>query len=158
MSRSPTLVALGQRFAGDDAVGLAVADRLRAAGVLVVEARDAADLVEALGAGGEVILVDALRGPGAPGSVRVIAPEDVDRDGAAAISSHGLDVPGAVALAAALHPGAPPPRLCIVGVVVGAVERFSPGLSPPVAAAVERAAEAVLELCGSPAKDRCYRV
>lgn len=135
-----TVIALGQRFAGDDAVGLLVGDRLRGApGIDVVEARDAIDLVEALGAGGEVIVVDAVRAPGEPGSVRVLAPEDLGQEVLPALSSHGLDVADAVALARSLHADTRPSRIRIVGVIAARTERFQEGLSPALAGSVDRA-------------------
>lgn len=141
---SPRVVALGQRFAGDDAVGLAVAAELRARGVPVREIADATGIVEALADGSDVILIDALLGAGEPGRVRVLSPEDLGRERLAAVSSHGLDVPAAAALARALYPGAG--RLSVVAVQIARAEPFAATLSPAVAAAVGAAAEAVTAL------------
>jgi hydrogenase maturation protease len=140
---SPRIVALGQRFAGDDAAGLAVADHLRAAGLPVLEVTSAVDLVSALDPPGDVILVDAVRGD-APGRVVELDPEALAGGGLAAVSSHGLDVPAAIALAAVLHG---PSRVRVVGIVIGPAPRFTEGLSAEVAAAVPLAAAAVRRLC-----------
>jgi hydrogenase maturation protease len=149
MPEGVLVVALGQRFGGDDAVGLAVGERLRGApGVVVVEARDAADLIEAIEAGGDVIVVDAVRCAGEPGTVRVLLPEDLGRE--ASVSSHGLDVAGAIALARALRPDAPAPRVRIVGVTIAGSDPFREGMSPAVAAAVEPAVQVVLRMTESP--------
>ncbi len=137
------MIALGQRLAGDDAVGLAVAEALRVRGVPVEVIEDPAGIVDAL-AGGDVILVDAIVGAGEPGGVRVLAPEDLGRGGIAAVSRHGLDVRGAAELSRVLYPGAG--RLQVVGVQIAGAERFVTGLSPPVSAAVGAAAEAVIAL------------
>jgi hydrogenase maturation protease len=150
---SAVVVALGRRFAGDDAVGPAVADRLRGtAGLTVIEALDAASLALAVAAGGDVIVVDALVAPGEPGTVRVLGPEDLGRDATASLSSHGLDVAGALALGRALHRGADPPRVRIVGVTVAKPDPLAEAMSPAVAAAVGRAVQEVLTLVGEPGK------
>lgn len=142
------VIALGQRLAGDDAVGLAVADRLRAIaaeGVEVVEVPDAAALVEMLSTPRVVVIVDAVIGDEA-GRVIAIDPRAIASSGLALVSSHGMDVPSAIALAEALDPGAIAPAIHIVGVTVARAARFSEGMSPLVASAVEAAAEQVLSL------------
>jgi len=145
MTDPTRVIALGQRLAGDDAVGLAVADRLRAAGVSVTEIASATDLVAALEVPGDVVLIDAVLGD-EPGRVLVLAPDQLGRDGLAAVSSHGIDVQAALALAAALYPETMPRVVRLVGVVIGAGPRFTEGLSPAVAGAVQDAVERVLAL------------
>jgi hydrogenase maturation protease len=140
------VIALGQRLAGDDAAGLAVADRLRARGLDPIEVASAADLVTALEAPGDVVLVDAVLGEPA-GSVLVLAPDDLAGGGLAAVSSHGIDVPSAIALASMLYPG--PRSVRVVGVVIGRAPRFTEGLSPEVAAGVEVATDRVIAIAGS---------
>jgi hydrogenase maturation protease len=143
------VIGLGQRYGGDDAVGLAVVARLRALGcpdgVELVEAPDAAHLVAALETPGRAIIVDALLGPGEPGRIHVITPGDLDAGGLSAVSTHGLDVPGAIALAAALYPSRAR-AVHIVGVEIARATRFREGMSPEVAAAVDGAVAAVLAL------------
>lgn len=131
------ILALGQRLAGDDAVALAAADALREAGVPVAEIASAADLVTALEEPGDVLLLDAFLGE-PPGALVDLEPSRIEHEGLAAVSSHGIDVPSALALAAALYPGGAASRVRILGVAVGAAPRFTEGLSPPVAAAVPR--------------------
>lgn len=142
---NPRVIALGQRLAGDDAVGLAVADRLRAAGVPVIEVASATDLVTALEAPGDVVLVDAVLGD-EPGRVLVVTPEQLGRDGIAAVSSHGIDVPAALALAATLYPETANRVVRLVGIVIARAPRFTEGLSPAVDNAVHTAVERVLAL------------
>lgn len=140
------IIALGQRLAGDDAVGLAVADRLRAAGRSVLEVASALDLVAALEAPGDVVLVDAvLADP--PGRLIVIDPDHLGRDALAAVSSHGIDVPAALALAATLYPEVAAARAVrLVGIAIGRAPRFTEGLSPPVAGAVQSAFQYIVDL------------
>ena len=130
---------------GDDAVGLFVAERLRAgslpAGVSVTALdRPGMALVEVLGRLDAAVIVDAVSTrelEWLPGTV-------VDLDAAqlrrvASASSHGLGVADALALAAALERG---PRIVrIVGVSVTGAS--GAGLSREVEQAVETACERV---------------
>ena len=142
MSGAGGLVAgIGQRFAGDDGVGIAVARALLAPapppGVDVRELTDPSRLID-LGAGRKlVIVVDALlaspvaaaddpdasgRGAVSVGDVLVLRPDELERGRATPVSSHGLGVAEALTLLAMLHP--PAPRIVLVGVVIGAARRF----------------------------------
>jgi hydrogenase maturation protease len=143
------VVGIGQRLAGDDGVGLRVAERVRALdlpGVEVASAASATDLIAALEGPERVIVVDAVLGPGEPGRLHVAAPEDFGAGRLVAVSTHGLDVPGAVAMARALYPETVAPSIRIVGVEIARADRLGEGLSAEVAMAVEGAARAVIDL------------
>ncbi len=130
------IAGMGQPAAGDDGVGLVVAARLRAAGVDARSVHDAADLIELLGVGEAVVLVDAVVGAGPVGTVRTLAPAALGGD-VRAVSSHAMSVPAALRMAEALHGRLP--RVDVVAVAIARPERFADGLSPPVAAAVPSA-------------------
>jgi hydrogenase maturation protease len=136
------IVGLGQCAAGDDGVGLAVIDRLLAdalpPGVEVRAVAEASALVPLLQAVDRVVLVDAALAA-TPGHVLVLAPE-VLRDLGPALSSHGLDVAQAVALARLLYPETVAPFVAVVAVTIARPSRDHAGLSAPVAQAVPRAA------------------
>lgn len=144
------VIGLGQRHGGDDAVGRAVIARLRAlappAAMELVEVDDPSALIEALLSERRVVLVDALLGAGDPGRVHHLAPEQLGQGALAALSTHGLDVPQAIALARSLYPDAVSPRIELVGIEIARATRFTEGLSPPVLAAVDEAAKAVMAL------------
>jgi hydrogenase maturation protease len=95
-----------------------------------------------------VIVVDAALGT-VPGRVHLLDPGDLGRGALAAVSSHGIDLPGAVALAGVLHPGSVA-RVRVVAVEITRAARFQEGLSEAVREAVPRAASAVLRLLGQP--------
>jgi hypothetical protein len=59
------------------------------------------------------------------------------------VSTHGLDVAGAIALARELFAGRASPAVRVVGVRIGLPTRGAVGLSPPVSAAVGLAASVV---------------
>jgi len=136
---------------GDDAVGLAVADRLAGerlpSGVGVCACtRPGVDLLDLLEGAAAAVLVDGMRGGSTPGSVYEIDPAALAPGGA--VSSHGLGVAEALALGRAL--GRLPARLHVVGIEIGPLR--GDGLSAPVAAAVEPACARVRSLlaaCGA---------
>jgi hydrogenase maturation protease len=141
--------ALGQPAAGDDGVGLAVLEALRAGGLgpdaELAMVLDPADLVPALGEPGPVVLVDAVVGP-APGTVLVLAPSDVAGWRSCSVSSHGIAMGTALALARSLSGGGEAADLTIVGIGIARPVVGRQGLSPAVAAAVPVAAASVRRL------------
>jgi len=139
------VIGVGQRYRGDDAVGLLVAERVRAMappGVEVLtESSDAAALLTAFEGADACLAIDSAHSGGAPGSVLLLGPDDVAAPRGAATSSHGNALAEAVALGAAL--GTLPGRFRIVA-VVGTDFRLGDALSAPVQAAVPNAVAAVL--------------
>jgi hydrogenase maturation protease len=144
------VIGVGTRR-GDDAAGLAVAERLALGelpqGVQVVRCERPLDLVERLRGADAVVLVDAVRSGAAPGTLHALRPDALAR--AASCSTHSLGVAEALALARALGRG--PQRIEIVGIEAGPLQGEE--LSPAVAPAVERAAawirRRVLALAGA---------
>ena len=143
------VVGVGQRLAGDDGVGVRVAERLRGLGLEDVEvafAASATDLIGALTGTRRVIVVDAVLGAGAPGHLHVATPEEFAAQRLVAITTHGLDLPAAVALARALYPETVAPEIQLVGVEIERPAGLAAELSPRATAAVEAAVRAVMAL------------
>jgi len=133
------IIGCGTDGRGDDAAGLLAARRLRALGGEALEhTGDGLALMELWAGAGDVILIDAVCGPGEPGGVLVwdarTAPLPADR---ARGSTHAFGVAEAVELARAL--GRLPRTLTVYGI---AGRRFETGTAPSaeVAAAAERVA------------------
>ena len=145
------VIGLGQRVAGDDGVGLAVVDALRArgvpAGVEVVCASEDAALVSLLETAVPVVLVDAVLGSPA-GDVLELDPAELARRDAHAVSTHGIGVADAVALARTLAPETVAPSVRVVAVTIERPARYETGLSPAGAAALPHAVARVLALVG----------
>jgi hydrogenase maturation protease len=145
---STRVIGIGQRTAGDDAVGLAVVDALAAAAlpddVVLLQLADPSALVAELV--GRVILVDAMLAPQAPGSVRVVSEADFAPLAKSGVSSHGIGVAQALAVARALGREA---EVVVVAVGIRAPTPFHMGLSPEVAAAVPDAVRTVRCLLAS---------
>jgi len=131
----PRVVALGNRFASDDAAAMRVAERLRDEGLEVVLAgRPGAGLLDLLDR--PCLLVDVVRYGVASGVLVEIPLERLAETAVAArsVSSHDLGPSSALRLGAAL--GRPAPR----GVFLGLGGRaFGPGetLSPEVERALD---------------------
>ncbi len=143
------MIAIGQRVGGDDGVGYAVLERLQAdgvpAGVELVRADEDAALVGLLETAAPVVIVDAVLGA-PPGLVVELAPADLAAGGCTPVSTHGLGVAQAIALAHAVAPDGVAPSIRIVGVTIERPTRYAQALSPAVAAAVAPAAARVRAL------------
>lgn len=136
MSAGAAVVCLGNRFRGDDAAGLLVGDRLRAAGVRVTECADEPTrLIDGWNGLGTLVLVDAARSGAPPGTVRRVelGDEGIPRE-LGLTSSHAFGIAEAVELARAL--GRLPARVVVYAVEAGTLEAGAP-LTPAVAAALD---------------------
>jgi hydrogenase maturation protease len=144
------VIGLGQPAAGDDGVGLAVLDELRAGGVAddveLVHAPDTTDLVGLLAGTATAVVVDAVLGAH-PGEVLLLAADGLAERDACPVSSHGFGVFQALELARIVN-DPPLPDVRIVGVTIAPPTHFCSALSAPVAAAVRPAAQRVRELLG----------
>jgi hydrogenase maturation protease len=129
------VVGLGNAFRGDDAAGLAVARALGDDPRVLVHEGEPIDLLDRWDGAGEVIVVDAARSGAAPGTVHRL--DGLTEPVAAGGSIHAFGLAETLALARAL--GRAPARVTVIGIEG---ERFGAGdgLSPAVAAAVERVA------------------
>jgi hydrogenase maturation protease len=141
------VVGLGRPDRGDDAIGPAVAERaagLLPPGVTVLERAEPAGLIDTWAGAGLVVITDAVRSGRRPGTVHVLhachGPLPV---GTGAGTTHGFGLADAIELGRTL--GRLPSRLVVVGVEA---QQFGLGepMSPPVAAAVGLAAQAVAQV------------
>jgi hydrogenase maturation protease len=130
-----TVLGIGNPLAGDDGVGVALAEALAAEGLpagaeVRVAGSDPLALLEELLAGRRVLLLDACRFGGRPGETTWMRLDDPAwPDAAAPLSLHGLDLPTIFQLAGALR--LPLERAWLFGVEpAGTLE--GRGLSPAV--------------------------
>jgi hydrogenase maturation protease len=144
------VVGVGNRWRGDDAVGLEVVARLRGRlpdGVELVEREgEPTALIDELAGADAVWLVDAVSSGAAAGTLhRFDAGAKPLPAALFRTSTHHIGLPEAVELARAV--GGLPRQLVVFGVEAGDVG-VGEGLTPAVAAAVERTAEVVRdEVC-----------
>lgn len=138
------VIGYGNVLRSDDGLGWRVAELLaadeRLTGARVLACHQLTpELAEDIGASRLVVLVDARLDGGPPGSVRA---ESLDRDRAARVGgSHHVDAGAVIDLVERLY-GAPPP-VVLVSVRAECLD-VGEHLSPPVAAAIPEAVDAVL--------------
>jgi len=148
----PILVlGLGNILLRDEGVGVRVVQAMAAAalppGIEVFDGATAGvDLVDVLADRRKVVVIDAMDGEDAPGTVRRLAPEDLAPRCDGGLSLHEVGLMEALTLAR--HMGRLPAEVVIFGIKPEVVE---PGLklSPRLSALVPRIVELVLEEVGS---------
>lgn len=138
------VLGIGNVLMSDDGVGVYAVQELRQrprAGALITEVGIAIlDAVSLLAWADRVLVIDALRAGGAPGSIYQAEAGDLLRE-PSRLALHELDLIGALEL---LGPGRRHPELSVLGVEP---ERLEPGLglSPKVAAALPAVVQIVNE-------------
>lgn len=154
------VIGVGNSFRRDDGVGEAVISRMLArwpAGApaelrLVASDGEPARIVETWAGAELAVVVDALCSEAEPGTVERVNVESGHRDDLATVrsqvassvvSGHAAGVAEAIVLAAALDRL---PRRLVIYTVAGDDFGNGPGLSRPVASAVDRVVDAVREL------------
>ena len=150
------IVCVGNPWRGDDAAGLAVARRLAGTlppGIELAEREgEPTALIDAWDGARALWLVDAVSSGGEPGTVhRLDASEEALPTALFRGSTHHVGLGEAVELARAL--GRLPERTVVYGVEGGSFE-IGDELTPAVAAAVARVADAVREEVGECTKER----
>lgn len=146
------IIGVGQPLAGDDGAGPAVIARLRAialpAGIEAETVREPSALIPLLEATDPppLVLVDAVLSE-PPGQVLELSAREITATAPASVSSHGMTVGQALALAHAMRPArARPPRIQLVGISISRAQRGTEVMSAAVAAALPRAADLALAL------------
>lgn len=145
------VLGIGQPAAGDDGVGLVVLEKLRRQhlpdAIELGTVAEPSGLLSLLEAADHVVLVDAVLG-GTPGEVLQLDAASLAGANVVPLSTHGVGVAQALALARVLAPGSMPDRIDIVGICIEPPTVGQIGLSDAVAAAVPRAVLAVEEILG----------
>jgi hydrogenase maturation protease len=141
------LIGVGNPLRGDDGAGRAVARRLAARNDCALVVREssgeATSLMNEWTGFDDVVVVDACRGAGSPGSVHNFGPEELGRVATLQhASTHSLGVAAAIGLARAL--GTLPSRLVIHAIEAGHC-REGKGLSPEVDRAVDEVVALVMQ-------------
>ena len=163
MSPRVLVAGVGNLLRQDDGFGIAVAQRLAERGdvpphVRVVETGiGGIGLVQELMDRYDVLLVlDAVRRDGQPGTLYLLEPEVANLDDWTADQRHTFladlhqaEPSGALILARAL--GVLPPRVLVLGCEPAECDEAAIGLTEPVERAAALAVERVLELVGRPA-------
>jgi hydrogenase maturation protease len=139
VSRSVLILGVGNPLAGDDGVGVRAIEELAGAGELPEGIRllDAGvlgmDILAWTRPDEPVVILDAVHGPGEPGTVYRIPLDEIAAPVGPRLSVHDLGI--ADALQSARLMGRPL-RGTLIGVEPARIEAFAAGLSPAVAAAL----------------------
>lgn len=154
MRTKTRIVGIGQPIAGDDAVGIVVARRLREHGltdsVEVLEIFDPLRLIELLEESDRAILIDAVVGNAEPGRILCLDPNDLPTTSISPVSSHTLDLTQVLALAHLFAARTEATEIQLIGIAIEPPERHAIGLSPPIRAAVPKAVAVILEMLNEP--------
>ncbi len=147
--RGALVIGIGNRFRQDDGVGPAVADELEARGVRTLELDgEGTRLMNAWQGEDRVVLVDAVRSDGRPGTIhRLDAIKGRVRKNWLRCSSHEFAVAEAVEMARILE--RLPQSLVIFG-IEGKSYGYGEKLTPNVKQAVPEVARRILLELGSP--------
>jgi hydrogenase maturation protease len=140
----PLILCVGHHLRGDDAVGAAVADRLRE---LNVPARwllgDAADLLGAWSPADDVIVVDAVVTGATPGTLHRWNGFEVPLERLqSSASTHGFGIAEAIGLGRVLN--RLPKSLTLLGIEAAQFELGAP-ISPAVASALDSLVKLTIE-------------
>lgn len=143
------VIGLGNILASDDGAGIEVARALAArqlpAGVRVIEgATTGLGLIDLVLDHRRVILVDAVRGGAAPGTVLRLGERELPSTALRPLSAHDLGVVEALRLGDVLYPERMPREILLFGIVAECVDPFHQGLSPPVTDAIPKVVEAIV--------------
>jgi len=139
VSRSVLILGIGNPLAGDDGLGVRAVEGLAAAsglpdGVRLLDAGVLAmDVLAWVEPDQPVVILDAVHGKGAPGTLYRFDLDEIAAPAEPPLSVHDLGL--ADALQAARHMGRPL-RGTLLGVEPARIEPFTTGLSPAVAAAL----------------------
>jgi hydrogenase maturation protease len=152
------VIGVGRRAGGDDGAGPAVIERLRADNRAndfeLHEVPEPSALIPLLEGAQRVIVVDAALGAGAAGTVLVVRPEDVETCAISSLSTHGMGVGQAIALARVLAPENVCPDIYLVAIAAEKPAGVVFGLSVEVSAAIDQAAKLARTLVTRDAKNR----
>lgn len=145
--KSTLVLGIGNILRKDDGAGIHVIELLQKEqlppGVDVLDGGTAGiDLLTYMEGIDRLIIVDALLADGAPGDIRILS-DDAIKERDLIISGHYGRLSDILGLAAELGTR---PDTTIIGIIPRDCESYEMGLSPEVAAGVEKAAEMILRM------------
>ncbi|MBU7018168.1 MAG: hydrogenase maturation protease [Theionarchaea archaeon] len=143
------ILGIGNPILTDDAVGILVVQQLKGVNADIKEAYTGGfALLDVILGYDTVIIVDAVKKGGKPGTVSVLR-EDEIRRALHASSIHDVSFSEAVSLGRTLFPEEMPSKIIIVGIEVTNTETFSEQPTEPVQRAIPEAVSMVMSLLGN---------
>jgi len=154
------IIGIGRRAGGDEGAGPAVIEKLREkeaeANIEICEIGEPSALIPLLENVERVVIVDAALGAGAPGTVLIVRPEELDSCALSSLSTHGMSVGQAIALARVLAPEKVCPDIFLVAIAAQKPCGVSFGLSAEVSAAIDHAAQTAYALATRKVENETY--
>jgi len=150
------ILCLGNELVRDDGVGIRIGQILSALPLpecvrVELVPQLGFDLLDVVAEADRVVLVDAMSTGRAPGTCVTLDGRAIERYSAGASASHTIGIAELMDLAHRLAPARPPATLHFVGVEGVQFAEYGTELSPPVAAAIPNAVDAVLRVVGASA-------
>lgn len=147
------IICIGNALAADDGAGQAVYEELRLCHLpegtrLKFLGLGGIDLLEDLAGEKQLVVVDAVQLGHPPGTVHVLAWDQLPSMELRPVSGHGIGVREAIAVGRKLYPERIPARISLVGIEGKCFDQLGAELTAEVDAAIPRAVAAVLELLG----------
>ena len=140
------ILGIGNPILTDDAVGILVVQQLEGVNADVKEAYTGGfSLLDVILGYDNVIIVDAVKKGGEPGTVSVLQEDEIKR-ALHASSIHDVSFSEAVSVGRKLFPDEMPSEIVIVGIEVTDTETFSEQPTEPVERAIPKAVTLVLNL------------
>lgn len=153
------IIGIGRKTGGDDGAGPAVIQWLRQEkrqeNIELLEVGEPSALLPLLEQSERVIIVDAALISDTPGTVHVVRPDDLETCPLTSVSTHGMSVGQAIALARVLEPEKVCPDIHLVAIAAQKPNGVVLGLSPEVGAAIEGAAMVAWSLA-QPTENRLH--
>ncbi|MBU7045253.1 MAG: hydrogenase maturation protease [Theionarchaea archaeon] len=140
------ILGIGNPILTDDAIGILVVQQLKGVNADVKEAYTGGiALLDVILGYDTVIIVDAVKKGGEPGTVSVLREDEIKR-ALHASSIHDVSFSEAVLLGRTLFPDEMPSEIIIVGIEVEDTETFSEKPTEPVERAIPEAVNMVMNL------------
>jgi hydrogenase maturation protease len=145
------IVCIGNDLVADDGIGHEVFGQLtkRALpeGVRVsLLGVGGMDLIEELDGEITLVVVDAVQFGAAPGTLHIMAWDQIPSQEVRPVSGHGIGVKEALQVCRRLYPERAAERIYLVGIEGACFDQVGAGLTPAVQAAVPRAVEEIIKL------------
>ena len=145
------ILGIGNPLRTDDGVGIHVVESLRNENlghkIDIKEGLSGLDILGAIAGYERVIIVDAIKSGGDPGTIHRLSLEDLHAQHTLhAFSTHDVDIPTMLKLGMELYPGKIPGDIVIIAVEAEDIETFSETCTPKVEKAIREVVRLIKEL------------
>jgi hydrogenase maturation protease len=145
------ILGIGNPLRSDDGIGIHVVEALREENlredVDIKEGLSGLDILGAIAGYERIIMIDALKSGGEPGTIYKLSVEDLHAQQTLhTFSTHDVDIPTMLKLGRDLYPGKMPEDIVIIAVEAEDIETFSETCTPNVEKAIQEVVHLIKEL------------